>query len=292
MRQELRVNDAVSGELRLSLLERRPALETGEPPLVLVHGFLAEGSCFRHLMEKLPANRRIVALDLPGAGYSERPAVADASFAGLAATVRQVIVSLGLHRPILVGHSHGGAVCLTLAAAEPELLGGLVLLSPVHPFSAHEERLVRFYLSRPGRLLAHALPRAPFWMYGMAFMAMPGCRAHLTLEDVRPYWHTLRVPGTINYLLRLIGSWQEDKAKLQRLLTETPLQTPALLLWGELDLVVPVATAPGLLAHLEAAEQVTLPGVGHLPSEEVPAECASVIGSWLASVEMRLRQSA
>jgi pimeloyl-ACP methyl ester carboxylesterase len=271
--------------MRLSFLERSTVGPESGAPILLLHGLVAEAETFRKLGDQLPADRRVVALDLPGMGFSERSRTCDASFGGVAAMVREVIAALGLERPILLGHSYGGVVALRLAASFPGLLRGLILLSPAHPFSRLEDKLVQFYLSPPGRLFAHALPMLPRAVYLAAFRRMPGSRAHLDYRDIEPYLHTLRTPGTIAYVLRLLRSWRSDMAQLAAKLEGCPIELPALLIWGDRDIVVPASTAETLLRHLRASELVTLSGVGHLSNEEAPDECGELIRAWLIGHE-------
>jgi len=235
-------------------------------------------------MQELPNDRRIMALDLPGAGYSERPLKADVSFAGLANVVAKAIFVLGLHKPVLLGHSHGGAVVLRLGASHPDLVSALVLLCPAHPFSNHEDLLVRFYLSSVGRVFARCLPLLPRQALMFAFKRMPGSRASFGYDELGPYLHTLRTPDTVPHLLRLLGSWHSDMSQLGRELVDQPLSVPTLLLWGDRDIIVPLSTASGLTQHLANAKLLPLLGVGHLPNEEAPAECARAITEWLAEL--------
>jgi pimeloyl-ACP methyl ester carboxylesterase len=267
--------------VRLSYLER----ETGAPakgvPMLLLHGLVAGGDCFRRLGDELPEDRRVVALDLPGGGYSDRPHEGDASFRGTAELVAQAMAALRMERPVIVGHSYGGAITLELASWRPELLDAMVLIAPAHPFSQREDPLVRFYLSGPGRWFANLLPRVPKRLMLETFRRMPGDRSNVSYEQIEPYLQTLRHPGTIAYVLRMLKSWSEDMRRLEDGLRVQKLDTPALLLWGELDPIVPASTGADLMAHLGACEQATIPGVGHLPNDERPEECGSLIRTWL-----------
>jgi pimeloyl-ACP methyl ester carboxylesterase len=69
--------------------------------------------------------------------------------------------------------------------------------------------------------------------------------------------------------------------KLAEALASRTTDVPALLIWGDRDPVVPAFTARELMRHLVHSEQVTLPGVGHLPNDERPEECAKLIRTWL-----------
>jgi pimeloyl-ACP methyl ester carboxylesterase len=115
------------GETRLHIAERGSG-----PPLVLVHGLGAQLRNFTYaLVGPLAANFRVICVDRPGCGYSTRPARVSASLPGQAATIAKLLAELGLERPIIVGHSYGGALALALAVNHPESVGGLALLAPL-----------------------------------------------------------------------------------------------------------------------------------------------------------------
>lgn len=251
----------------------------------MLHGIVAGGDCFRRLGDELPDDRRLVALDLPGGGYSERPADIDVSFRSIARIVAEAAAVLGMERPVILGHSYGGAIALELAAWRPELMDAMILIAPAHPFSMREDPLVRFYLSRAGRWFAGLLPRVPRWLMLETFRRMPGDRTKVSYEQIEPYVHALRHPGTIAYVLRLLATWKDDMEKLGNALREHGTEVPALVLWGELDPVVPASTGGDLMKHLGPGEQVTIQGVGHLPNDERPEECGALIRRWLISRE-------
>lgn len=102
------------------------------PPIVFVHGLGGQLRNFTYaLTERLESCHRIVAVDRPGSGYSvsvrgPRPGIAEQARA-----VAGLIERLELDRPLLVGHSLGGAVSLALAQAHPDLVRGLALIAPL-----------------------------------------------------------------------------------------------------------------------------------------------------------------
>ncbi len=252
-------------------------------PVLMLHGLVAGGDCFRKLADELPDDRRVVALDLPGGGYSDRPLDIDVSFRSIAEIVAEAMMVLGMERPVILGHSYGGAITLELAAWRPELLDAMILIAPAHPFSMREDPLVRFYLGRAGRWFARLLPRLPRRLMLETFRRMPGDRRNVSYEQIEPYMQTLRHPETIPYLLRLLKTWKSDMEKLGNALREQRTEVPAFVIWGELDPIVPASTGAKLMEHLGAGEQATLRGVGHLPSDERPEDCGALIRKWLIS---------
>ena len=101
------------------------------PAIVFIHGLGAQFHQFEHpLFDRLSGDFHLVALDRPGSGYSVRAAGASAGLSEQARIVVRLIEQLGLERPLLVGHSLGGMVALTVAIEHPNAISGLALLSP------------------------------------------------------------------------------------------------------------------------------------------------------------------
>jgi pimeloyl-ACP methyl ester carboxylesterase len=265
--------------LRLSYLEQGEAAKD-QPSLVLLHGLMGCADTFVPLMQELHPDQHVIALDLPGAGQSERRLDIDPRLATTAEQVSSILAELDLHRPIVLGHSHGGAVAMSLAANHRHSVSSLVLISPAHPYFREADPLIRFYLSKPGQLFAHCMPWMPEWLQMIGLRRMAGPQSWDTPERLKPYRDNLRTPGTILHLLRLLQSWHNDMAGLRRALRHH-LDTPTLVLWGECDRAVPLHSAPELRRHLQHSDLITLPGVGHRPAEEAPKLVANFIREWL-----------
>jgi pimeloyl-ACP methyl ester carboxylesterase len=114
---------------RLHFLDMRPEIETG-PPIVMLHGLMGQMRNFSHsLAGRLATDHRVILIDRPGWGYSKLTG-SRAGIAGQADMIAALIEQLGLEKPLLVGHSMGGAVSLALALAHPDLIRGLALIAP------------------------------------------------------------------------------------------------------------------------------------------------------------------
>jgi pimeloyl-ACP methyl ester carboxylesterase len=106
-------------------------VEKGEGrPILFIHGLGAQLHQFRSPLFGRLDGFRLIAIDRPGSGYSVRAGGASGRLSEQASVVRGFIEALGLERPLVVGHSLGGAVALTLAIEHPEVVSGLALLSP------------------------------------------------------------------------------------------------------------------------------------------------------------------
>jgi pimeloyl-ACP methyl ester carboxylesterase len=101
-----------------------------EPPLIAIHGSAGHAYGLTALGEQLAPDVRFLAIDLRGHGFSDKPPTGY----GLddhVEDVLQLIATLRLRRPVLLGHSIGGAIATFIAAALGEACGGLILLDAV-----------------------------------------------------------------------------------------------------------------------------------------------------------------
>ncbi|CUH62587.1 4,5:9,10-diseco-3-hydroxy-5,9, 17-trioxoandrosta-1(10),2-diene-4-oate hydrolase [Thalassovita gelatinovora] len=108
-------------------------VDRGEgPAIVLIHGLGAQlGNFDMGLIDGLARDHRVIALDRPGMGWSEREDETPANPRAQAAQIVELIDALGLDQPLVVGHSLGGAISLCLALDFPMKTKGLALLAPL-----------------------------------------------------------------------------------------------------------------------------------------------------------------
>ncbi|MDR3468718.1 MAG: alpha/beta hydrolase [Xanthobacteraceae bacterium] len=102
------------------------------PAIVMIHGL---GGNLMHysyaLADRLAKDHRVLMIDRPGSGHSLRPKDRPANLAAQAETIATLIRKLELDRPVLVGHSLGGALSLTIAANHPDCAGAVALIAPL-----------------------------------------------------------------------------------------------------------------------------------------------------------------
>lgn len=102
------------------------------PAIVLIHGLGGQVRNFgREMIEDLERDYRLIIVDRPGSGYSPRAASKSARLEAQAETIARLIRKLDLDRPLIVGHSLGGALALSLALNHPDTVGGLALITPL-----------------------------------------------------------------------------------------------------------------------------------------------------------------
>jgi len=132
------------------------------PVLLMVHGLGGQLRHFSHsLMERLTDDFRVVLIDRPGCGHSSRLANGSSGIKAQGNLVVRFIEVLDLGRPILVGHSLGGAVALSAALDHPERVGGLALIAPL----THSEEKV------PSVFAAMAIRSKPLrWLFSRSLL--------------------------------------------------------------------------------------------------------------------------
>lgn len=106
--------------------------QNSESTLLMIHGLGGVAQNYSYsVLGELAKTHRVVAIDRPGSGYSKRHPRSSASLAVQADVVAGVIDALDLGRPVIVGHSLGGAVALATALRHPDKVAGLALIAPL-----------------------------------------------------------------------------------------------------------------------------------------------------------------
>ena len=111
------------------------------PPMIFVHGWTCDRSHFAPQVAHFSATHRCIAVDLRGHGASDKPEQ-EYTIRGFADDVAWLCGELGLVKPVVVGHSMGGATALALAAARPDLPRAIVMLDPAILFPAELQPLI------------------------------------------------------------------------------------------------------------------------------------------------------
>lgn len=247
---------------------------SGEPSLVLVHGFGASGRFWRRWIPELERRGEVHALDLKGFGRSPIPPDADYSPLSQALHLADYIRSLGGLPPVLFGHSLGVgvAVAATLRILDEggaRLPSALVLISG----AVYPQRLPPFLrmaqLPGIGDLFLVAPPPRLALRLGIQGIIHPS--RSVTREQVEVYREPLMSFRRRRAILRAARQVAADDAgPVSSRLGE--IHIPTLLLWGEADRVIPLGLGRRLRDELPDARLVEMARVGHLPPEEAPEE--------------------
>lgn len=240
---------------------------TGAAPVLLVHGSSGDKDNWNRVARHLTGQHRVIAIDLPGFGDSERlPHLGD-SLQDQVDALGAIIAALDLDHVHLGGNSLGARVAAAYAAQAPQQVLSLWLPGPSGVLSATPSDLLR-HLERGGD--------NPLFIRDVA-----------AFEDYL-HWLMVRPPAIPAPLRRAMAERAAAKSDFHRSIfnavaTETRSleqvmngsRLPTRIVWGERDRIWHVSGATVLIDHLARASLLLLPDVGHLPMIEAPEPVAA-----------------
>ncbi len=111
---------------------------------------------------------------------------------------------------------------------------------------------------------------------------MYGDPSRVSAGSLDGYIEGLNIPGTVDHVLEIVRRWSLDMSALHEELTRIAAK-PTLLIWGDRDRTVGLTSGCELQRTLTQSRLMVLPGVGHIPFEEMPDVCNQAMRDWLLS---------
>jgi pimeloyl-ACP methyl ester carboxylesterase len=246
-------------------------------PLVVVHGFTAEGFLYAQTLQRLVATGfKVVAIDMAGHGGTQGLPLSGGHLGDYAALMGQVIEELGIRKAILAGHSMGGRVTAQLAAQRPEQTVAVLLIDAI--VGDQWDLMVNLFRVAPWMLVpmgtallldsVSTLPvvRDPKQAAQLGRLLAPIVVNHAT--------HPWRLFGPAASILRTRGS--------RGILDELALdEVPTFVLHGDRDLIVPLATARSA-AKRSNGQLITVKGAAHSWMLRDPETLPAIVTELLA----------
>ncbi len=232
--------------------------------MVLVHGGQSWLYTWRFNIDTLAQHFRVLALDLPGSGYSDKPS-GDHSIRALSTFLASFMDVLGLSAAAFIASSAGGVPVLDFAICHPQRTSALVLSSTCGVPHAEPAlwRVMRWPLV--GEVMSLFINRATVRRnLRQAFYD----RDLVTEEMVTQILEPLRTRAANRAMLTMERSWDPTFVEYNL----GAIKVPTLIVWGENDRWHPAAMAHEFGRHIAGAEVAVLPECGHLPHEEKPDE--------------------
>ena len=243
------------------------------PAVVLLHGFASSLETWSGLLPELARDHRVIAMDLKGFGWTDRPA-GDYSPEAQARLVRAVLDARGVERAAVVAHSWGSSVALALALMEPERTTRIVL----YDAWVYDDQLPPFFRWS----MVPGIGEALFALY---YKERPDDRLALGFRDRRAVTQKLAEdvdraldrPGTTAAALAAVRGEHFDR--LERRYRD--IHQSVLLLWGSEDGVALPQYAERLQHELPSARTEWFPQCGHFPMLEAPAQSQAAVRAFL-----------
>jgi pimeloyl-ACP methyl ester carboxylesterase len=242
---------------------------SGAPAIVLLHGASSNAAdLMQALGGRLAQSHRVIALDRPGHGWSDRlggPEMAQP--ARQAAAVAEALRALRVERAVIVAHSWAGAVAPHLALDHTDVAGGLVLLSPVtHPWpggtiswyygpatSAVGRLFTRTLTTPAGALLMPTVTRAVFAPQAAPEGYLEAARIPLVLRPSAFEANAQDVAGLYDAVTAQNGRYRD-------------IRVPATVIAGDADRIVYTDIHSRSFAReVPGTKLIILPGIGHMP---------------------------
>ena len=241
------------------------------PPIILIHGFGGSMWQWEYQQHELSQYFRVLTLDLPGAGLSDKPEIAYRPdemldfFVGFMDAVK-------IPQATLVGNSMGAGLAIGMALAHPARVDKLVLIGglPQHVMEKLTSPSIRRALET----------RAPSWLVSFGNMLFGGLMTESILREIvhDPSLLTPAViersnrnrrrPGLIKPIMTVrenLPLWESGFAtRLGEIIH------PTLVLWGKEDRVFPVAVGEELHRTIKESRFIQIPHAGHIPQWERP----------------------
>ena len=264
--ERMPIHTVLVHDQRIAYLDRG----TG-PPVILIHGFGGSMWQWEHQQQALSQHFRVLTLDLPGAGLSDKPEIDYRPdqildfFVGFMEAVK-------IPQATLVGNSMGAGLAIGMALTHPARVDKLVLIDGL-PQQVMEK------LRSPS--IRRALETsAPSWLVSFGNMLFGGLMIESTLREV-VHDPALLTPAVIERsnrnrrrhgLIRPIMTVRENlplwDSGFARRIGE--ITHPTLVLWGEEDRVFPIAVGEELHQTIQGSRFIRIPKAGHIPQWERP----------------------
>jgi pimeloyl-ACP methyl ester carboxylesterase len=243
-------------------------VEKGEGlPVLYVHGNNTSGRFYERAMDVTGC--RTVAADMPNFGRSA-PLPSPPSLDLYADVMQAFSADLGLDRPLLVGHSLGGGVAISLAVRYPRMFRGLLLVNSVAPSGlAVDEKYFPFYEAM----------KADRALFSKALAAtMPTLKDAAFFETLVDEGMLMAAPAIVGNA-RALGSFDYGGRC-------GAFTGPVLVAWGRLDSLITEAMARETAAAFPGGRLQVLEGVGHSVTVEDPAAFVGILSGFIAKEKL------
>lgn len=244
----------------------------GKQPFIMLHGIGRVAHSFDHIAPYFRERHHVLALDLRGHGDSDWSPAGAYLVEDYASDLEQFVEQLGLRNLVLLGNSTGGRVVQVYAGMHPERVARLVVedVGPERPSEIANALGRRVEQEERGWASEEEL---------LASLLRSGNVAEQLQRNYVQYGSKRRADGRV--------VWKRDPNLTQGFVVTdlwsfvSKIECPTLYVLGGASNIVPPETQERLKRTLPRVEIVTMPGLGHYPHLEAPAEYLAVVERFL-----------
>jgi len=250
-------------------------MESGKgEPLILVHSAGQSLYTFRRLFYKLAMYYRVIAVDLVGHGYSDRPDFFDYTIGDHAESLARFMDSMGIESAHILGFSFGAGYALELAHKHPERVGKIVAICPGGVTS---EMPLTVRMMESG--LFGGIASRMYNLKSVKKMLNECVFDHTVINehDAAEYFKPV-ADSSSRYAVRRTLAEFDENALISSL---REIQAPVLLLWGEDDKWHPAGEVDEYRSSLHSCSCTVIRNAGHLVHEEKPDRIAELVRGFI-----------
>jgi pimeloyl-ACP methyl ester carboxylesterase len=252
-------------------------------PVICIHGLGGTKASFMPTLAALAPSYRVIAIDLPGFGDSDKPLGARYDSAYFADATLALLDQLGLERARLIGNSMGGRVAIEVGLRQPKRVDQLVLLSPAMAWL--RDRNLKWLLQLPLPRLALIQPTPRAIVEPIVRRLVPGGDRGWSAAGVDEFLRSYLTPaGRFAFYESARNIYLDephgDDGFWHRL---EGLASESMFVWGRHDQLVPIAFMKYVERTLPTARHVEL-DCGHVPQLEDPKRTHEAILHFFAKV--------
>ena len=255
---------------------------TGQgPPLILLHGFGAQGWMWEHQQEALAHHCRVYTLDLLGYGYSDRPKIEYTPDVFID-SVKGCMSALDINRATFIGNSMGAGIAMGMALKYPRLTDRIILIGGF-PKGAREKMALT-----PYRIFLNFEPvfllRIGFYFSGKGILRsilekLVVDKSLITDAVVDRAYQFRKLPGSAHSLFSSRNNLRQWETHYAPRISE--ISTPTLVMWGTHDPLFPLAVGKELHRQIPNSAFLPIEDSGHLTMWEKPQETNTAIVEFL-----------
>jgi len=233
------------------------------------------------------AGFRVIAPDLPGYGYSDKPADAQYTIAEQAHVIVGLMDRLGIEKAIIAGASYGGAIAATMALDYPERVEKLILVGAVTNDEPKKKLLLRVSCLPILGDITTPLFLGSRWILRKRMEDMYRRMGRPINEKmVASRHHLLETSNAHRAMIRTARHWSANRIQREASL----IRQPTMLVWGDQDDHIPIEDAFRLRDAMPNARLIVFRHCGHLPPAEYPDKFVELVTDF-GNVEKGRRES-
>lgn len=253
--------------------------EAGEgPTLLLIHGAGGATHSWRDVLPNLAQHFHVIALDLPGQGFTQMGSRQRSGLAHMADDIASLCNAQGWRPDAVIGHSAGAAIALRLSQRLLSPRGQAPVVIGLNAALGHFKGVAGWLFPALAKILATAPLTASLFVKSVSAPGRVHALIRSTGSDIDAagmacYARLIRDKAHVDGTLLMMSQW-----KLDGLLAELPqITTKVVLVAGDADKAVPADTSEKAARRMPHATYIELPGLGHLAHEEQPAMICELI---------------